>query len=162
MIVADDGASVKLYYNNTQRLQTGDGGVDISGSITSSANISASGYVSASSFSGDGSNLTGIRIGILDVMGTTITPTTSQIDQMVVFSSPSSCEFKIPRNGIISYPTGCEFKVMNTGAGTTTITGSHPAVNYYRPGGTSTGFDIGQYEVVTIKNIDANEWICYP
>jgi len=54
MIVADDGASVKLYYNNTQRLQTGYGGVDISGSITSSANISASGVLSSAGISSSG------------------------------------------------------------------------------------------------------------
>ena len=126
--------------------------------LTASGNISASG-----TYYGDGSGLTGIRIGILDVIGTSITPTTSQIDQMVVFASLSACEFKIPRNGVTSYPIGCEFKVMNTGVGTTTITGSHPAVTYYRSGSVlNTGFDIEQYEVVTIKNIASNEWICYP
>jgi hypothetical protein len=143
--------------NTTLSLGGGSGNLQLT-NITASGNISASG-----TYYGDGSDLTGIRIGILDVMGTSITPTTSQIDQMVVFASLSACEFKIPRNGVISYPIGCEFKVMNTGVGTTTITGSHPAVTYYRSGSVlNTGFDIEQYEVVTIKNIAANEWICYP
>jgi len=143
--------------NTTLSLGGGSGNLQLT-NITASGNISASG-----TYYGDGSDLTGIRIGILDVMGTSITPTTSQIDQMVVFASLSACEFKIPRNGVISYPIGCEFKVMNTGVGTTTITGSHPAVTYYRSGSVlNTGFDIEQYEVTTIKNIAANEWICYP
>ena len=52
MLQATKDGSVDLYYNNTTRLETADGGVVITGVCT------------ATSFSGDGSALTGIAVAI--------------------------------------------------------------------------------------------------
>ena len=139
----------------------------INGGVQNSSCCNVSHCITASFFSGshqgDGSDLTGIRVGVANLIGTTMTPSLKSIDKMLIFSNAAACEFKIPRNGLAPYPTGCEFKVMNTGAGTTTITREHPSITFYRSGSAaSTDFDIEQYEVVTIKNIAANKWICYP
>ena len=49
-----------LYFKGNQKLVTAAGGIDVTGNITASGNISSSGTIVASSFTGDGSGLTGV------------------------------------------------------------------------------------------------------
>ncbi len=67
-----DNGSVELYYDNTKRFETADGGVVITGVCTA-------GVVTATTLYGDGSNLTGIAAGGSGQFNTSLTSATAYL-----------------------------------------------------------------------------------
>ena len=63
----EDGA-VKLYHNGNEKLETASGGVNVTGTVA------------ATSYTGDGSALTGIAVGVATTVATGITGITTVLD----------------------------------------------------------------------------------
>lgn len=89
--VAGEGAL--LYYNGSRKLQTLSNGVNITGDlgvsgITTTQNLRASGVITATSFSGSGSNLTGIVTSL--VAGANVSISTSFGNVTIDVNSDSS------------------------------------------------------------------------
>ena len=66
-VFVEDGA-VELYHNNSKKLETASGGVTVTGTVA------------ATSYTGDGSALTGIAVGVATTVATGITGITTVLD----------------------------------------------------------------------------------
>ena len=81
MIKATENGAVELYHDNSKKLETASGGVTVTGTVA------------ATSYTGDGSSLTGIEAGIVTAVPKSVSGITTVLDL-------SKDDFKITAAGI--------------------------------------------------------------